>query len=71
MFCTLVYSCVLLCTLTSQVREAYRSRAKTVVRWENSSVFQNRTADTLMRVIRNFPEVAERLMERVDETPKP
>ncbi|WP_080797306.1 type II toxin-antitoxin system MqsA family antitoxin [Arabiibacter massiliensis] len=40
---------------------------KTVVRWENGSVFQNRTADTLMRVVRDFPEVAAYLMERVDE----
>ena len=40
---------------------------KTVVRWERGSVFQNRTADTLMRVVRDFPEVAAYLMKRVDE----
>ena len=40
---------------------------KTVVRWERGSVFQNRTADTLMRVVRDFPEVAAHLMKRVDE----
>lgn len=31
---------------------------KTVVRWENDSVFQNRTADTLLRVLRDYPQVA-------------
>ena len=40
---------------------------KTVVRWERGSVFQNRTADTLMRVVRDFPEVAAYLTKRVDE----
>ncbi|WP_139653319.1 type II TA system antitoxin MqsA family protein [Raoultibacter phocaeensis] len=36
---------------------------KTVVRWENGTVFQNGTADTLMRVLRDHPSVACTLME--------
>lgn len=39
---------------------------KTVVRWENGTVFQNRTADTLMRVLRDYPQVAQDLLRRVD-----
>lgn len=37
---------------------------KTVVRWENDSVFQNRTADTLLRVLRDYPVVAADLMAK-------
>ena len=40
---------------------------KTVARWENGSVFQNRTADTPMRVVRDFPEVAAYLTKRMGE----
>lgn len=39
---------------------------KTVVRWENGSVFQNRTADTLMRVLRAHPDIAVELMDGVE-----
>ena len=31
---------------------------KTVVRWERGTVFQNRATDSLLRVIRAFPEAA-------------
>jgi HTH-type transcriptional regulator / antitoxin MqsA len=31
--------------------------AKTVVRWERGTVAQNKTADTLLRVLRDHPEV--------------
>lgn len=34
---------------------------KTVVRWEKGTVFQSRTADTLLRVLRRHPEVAREL----------
>jgi len=30
---------------------------KTVVRWERGTVFQNKATDTLLRVLREFPEV--------------
>jgi HTH-type transcriptional regulator/antitoxin MqsA len=31
---------------------------KTVVRWEKGTVFQNRSTDSLLRVVAEFPEVA-------------
>jgi HTH-type transcriptional regulator/antitoxin MqsA len=37
---------------------------KTVVRWERGTVFQNRATDSLLRVIRAFPEAARFLGER-------
>ena len=37
---------------------------KTVIRWENGSVFQNKTADTLLRILRDYPQVAEDLMDK-------
>jgi HTH-type transcriptional regulator/antitoxin MqsA len=37
------------------------SGEKTVVRWERGSVAQNATADTLLRVLRDHPEVVKRL----------
>src|SRR5215218_9483072 len=37
------------------------SGEKTVVRWERGSVAQNATADTLLRVLRDHPEVVARL----------
>jgi HTH-type transcriptional regulator/antitoxin MqsA len=36
---------------------------KTVVRWEHGTVAQNATADTLLRVLRDHPEVVARLAE--------
>ena len=36
---------------------------KTVVRWEKGTVFQNRTTDTLLRLIRDMPAVRRRLLE--------
>jgi len=39
------------------------SGEKTVVRWERGSVAQNATADTLLRVVRDHPEVVARLAE--------
>ena len=37
---------------------------KTVVRWEKGTVFQNRATDSLLRVVREFPEAARFLAER-------
>lgn len=34
---------------------------KTVVRWERGTIFQNKTADTLLRVLSNHPEVVAEL----------
>ena len=39
------------------------SGEKTVVRWERGSVAQNATADTLLRVLRDHPEVVAKLAE--------
>jgi HTH-type transcriptional regulator/antitoxin MqsA len=39
------------------------SGEKTVVRWEKGTVSQNATADTLLRVLRDHPEVVARLAE--------
>ena len=36
---------------------------KTVTRWEHGTVAQNATADTLLRVLRDLPEVVARLAE--------
>lgn len=38
--------------------------AKTVGRWERGTVFQNRSSDLLMRLVREFPEVARYLASR-------
>jgi HTH-type transcriptional regulator/antitoxin MqsA len=39
------------------------SGEKTVVRWERGTVAQNATADTLLRVLRDHPEVVAQLAE--------
>ena len=36
---------------------------KTVVRWERGTIAQNATADTLLRVLRDHPEVVAKLAE--------
>lgn len=40
------------------------SGEKTVVRWERGTVAQNATADTLLRVLRDHPEVVVKLAEK-------
>ena len=40
------------------------SGEKTVVRWERGTVAQNATADTLLRVLRDHPEVVAKLAEQ-------
>jgi HTH-type transcriptional regulator / antitoxin MqsA len=37
---------------------------KTVVRWERGTVSQNKTADTLLRVLREFPDVVAHLAKQ-------
>ena len=37
------------------------SGEKTVVRWERGTIAQNATADTLLRVLRDHPEVVRKL----------
>ena len=46
----------------AQFEKVLGAGPKTVVRWENGSVFQNRTADCLMRVLRDHPQVAHGLI---------
>lgn len=44
---------------------------KTVVRWERGTVSQSRTADTLLRVLRDFPDVVAHLAQRRRRPAKP
>jgi len=44
------------------------SGEKTVVRWERGTVAQNATADTLLRVLRDHPEVVTKLAEKREVT---
>jgi HTH-type transcriptional regulator / antitoxin MqsA len=48
----------------AQLERLIGAGAKTVVRWERGTVTQNRTADTLLRVLRDHPEVVARLAEQ-------
>ena len=48
----------------AQLERLIGAGAKTVVRWERGTVVQNRTADTLLRVLRDHPEVVARLAEQ-------
>jgi HTH-type transcriptional regulator / antitoxin MqsA len=41
----------------AQLERLIGAGAKTVVRWEKGTVAQNKTADTLLRVLRDHPEV--------------
>jgi HTH-type transcriptional regulator / antitoxin MqsA len=41
----------------AQLERLIGAGAKTVVRWERGTVAQNKTADTLLRVLRDHPEV--------------
>lgn len=44
---------------------------KTVVRWERGTVAQNKTADTLLRVLRDHPAVVADLAKQHGRSPKP
>lgn len=45
----------------ASLEKLINSGEKTVVRWEKGSVAQNATADTLLRILREHPEVVEKL----------
>jgi HTH-type transcriptional regulator/antitoxin MqsA len=50
----------------AQLERLIGAGAKTVVRWERGTIAQNKTADTLLRVLRDHPEVVKQLAkERV------
>lgn len=48
----------------AQLERLIGAGEKTVVRWERGTVSQNRTADTLLRVLRDFPDVVAHLAKR-------
>lgn len=50
----------------ASLEKLINSGEKTVVRWERGSVAQNATADTLLRVLRDHPEVVSRLASQRD-----
>lgn len=53
------------CGLTqAQMERLIGTGAKTFVRWERGTIPQNRTADTLLRVLREHPEVVAWLAEQ-------
>jgi HTH-type transcriptional regulator/antitoxin MqsA len=45
----------------AQLERLIGAGAKTVVRWEKGTVAQNKTADTLLRVLRDHPDVVKQL----------
>lgn len=50
----------------AQLEKLIGAGAKTVVRWEGGTIAQNKTADTLLRVLRDFPEVVAALKKQND-----
>ena len=48
----------------ASLEKLIRSGEKTVVRWERGRVAQNATADTLLRILRDHPEVVAKLAEQ-------
>ncbi|HEV7590596.1 MAG TPA: type II TA system antitoxin MqsA family protein [Longimicrobium sp.] len=48
----------------ANLEKLINSGEKTVVRWERGTVAQNATADTLLRVLRDHPEVVAKLAEQ-------
>jgi HTH-type transcriptional regulator/antitoxin MqsA len=50
----------------ASLEKLIKSGEKTVVRWERGTVAQNATADTLLRVLRDHPEVVARLASQRD-----
>jgi len=60
----------------AQLERLIGAGAKTVVRWERGTVAQNKTADTLLRVLRDHPEVVADLAKQqgralAAKTPRP
>lgn len=48
----------------AQLERLIGAGEKTVVRWERGTVSQNKTADTLLRVLRDFPDVVAHLAKQ-------
>lgn len=48
----------------AQLERLIGAGEKTVVRWERGTVSQNKTADTLLRVLRDFPDVVTHLVKQ-------
>jgi HTH-type transcriptional regulator/antitoxin MqsA len=48
----------------ANLEKLMNSGEKTVVRWERGTVAQNATADTLLRLLRDHPEVVAKLAEQ-------
>lgn len=48
----------------AQLERLIGAGAKTVVRWEKGTVAQNKTADTLLRVLRDHPAVVKQLAKQ-------
>jgi HTH-type transcriptional regulator/antitoxin MqsA len=55
----------------AQLERLIGAGEKTVVRWERGTVAQNKTADTLLRVLRDHPEVVADLAKRHARPAKP
>lgn len=55
----------------AQLERLIGAGAKTVVRWERRSVAQNKTADTLLRVLRDHPDVVRQLAKQNGLAEKP
>jgi putative zinc finger/helix-turn-helix YgiT family protein len=54
----------------AQLERLIGAGAKTVVRWEKGTVAQNKTADTLLRVLRDHPAVVKQLSKQNGLTAK-
>jgi HTH-type transcriptional regulator/antitoxin MqsA len=55
----------------AQLERLIGAGEKTVVRWERGTVAQNKTADTLLRVLRDHPEVVADLAKQHARPAKP
>lgn len=55
----------------AQLERLIGAGAKTVVRWEKGTVAQNKTADTLLRVLRDHPAVVKQLAKQNGLPAKP
>lgn len=55
----------------AQLEKLIGAGEKTVVRWERGTVSQNKTADTLLRVLRDFPDVVAHLAKQGRRPAKP
>jgi HTH-type transcriptional regulator/antitoxin MqsA len=55
----------------AQLEQLIGAGEKTVVRWERGTVSQNKTADTLLRVLRDFPDVVAHLAKQGRRPAKP